>query len=72
MTPLPPELSQYRRIKDTEAAAILGVAVSTLRNARVTGRGAFASIPYSRMGSAIRYSLADILAFAESCKAVGR
>ena len=65
---LPPELQKFRLLRDVDAAAILGIAPQTLRNARVTRKGPFASLPYRHLGTAVRYALADVLAFSESCR----
>ena len=46
---------------EEEAAALLGVSVQTLRNARCTGRGTLAGVEWFRFGSGrgatIRYDL---------------
>ena len=72
--PLPPELRQFQNLKDTEAAALLGVAPQTLRNARFNKKGPFAALPYRKFGTACRYALQDVLAFADAAKveAAGR
>ena len=65
---LPPELEKFRLLNDREAAALLGIAPQTLRNARFSKKGAFAALPVRRLGTACRYSLADCLAFADAAK----
>ena len=65
---LPAELQRYRLLKDTEAAAILGIAPQTLRNARFNKKGPFAALRYRKLGTACRYSLADALNFADASK----
>jgi len=66
--PLPPELQRFRLLRDTEAAALLGIAPQTLRNARTTRRGPFAALPVRRLGTACRYALADLIAFSDAAK----
>jgi hypothetical protein len=65
---LPAELQRYRLLKDTEAAAILGIAPQTLRNARFNKKGPLAALPYRKFGTAVRYSLAEILNFSDASK----
>ena len=60
-----------RPLRDPEAADRLGVRPQTLMNARCTGRGAFASIPYHKLGRSVRYFEADVDAFLE-CHRVDR
>ena len=72
MTSLPPELEKYRNLTDVELAALWNIAPSTLRNARSTGKGPFAKLPYRKIGSAVRYALADCLAFADAAKVGGK
>lgn len=43
-------------IPDTEVAPLLGVSVQTLRNWRSRGVGC----PFIRLGSAVRYRMADV------------
>jgi hypothetical protein len=66
--PLPAELQQFRFLKDTEAAGILGIAPQTLRNARFSKKGPLAALPYRKFGTACRYALKDVLAFADAAK----
>jgi len=51
-------------LNDRQAAEILGLAVSTLRNWRNNGRGPV----YRKMGRAVRYALADLQAFINESK----
>lgn len=44
-------------LTDVEVADILNMSVQTLRNWRNQGRG----LPYIRLGSSIRYQVADVL-----------
>ncbi len=52
-----------RFIDDREAAQILGLSRSYLRQLRVKGGGA----PYSKFNTAVRYRISDLLAWAASC-----
>ncbi|OGQ00359.1 MAG: hypothetical protein A2Z40_05735 [Deltaproteobacteria bacterium RBG_19FT_COMBO_60_16] len=52
-----------RLLRDPQAAELLGVRPQTLMNARCTGSGAYAELPYYRMGRAIRYAEEDIAQF---------
>lgn len=56
----PASLPRY--VDEREAARVLGVSRGTLSNWRTLRRGP----AYVRIGRAIRYSLADIVAFAEA------
>lgn len=49
-------------LTDVQAAERLGLAVKTLRNWRVSGRGP----RFIRLGRAVRYAVADLDAFIES------
>ena len=69
---LPPELEKYRLLKDTEVAVLLGLAPQSHRNARISRKGPLALLPYRKMGSAVRYALADILAFSDGAKVEGK
>ena len=51
-----------RLLKESEAAQILNLEVSTLRRWRWAGRGP----RFVKLGGAVRYQLADINAFVES------
>jgi hypothetical protein len=53
---------QYMTEKETHN--ITGLALSTLRNHRCRGIG----LPYIKVGRAVRYSLADVMAFMEAHK----
>lgn len=57
-----------RRMTEREAAAYLGVQPQTLAVWRCTARY---SLPYYRVGRAVRYSLRDLDAFLESRRAGG-
>ena len=51
-------------LNDVELAAHLGIKVSTLRKWRQTGNG----VPWLKInGSLVRYRLADVSAYLESC-----
>ena len=54
------ELPQY--LNERQVSKMIGRAVQTLRNDRHRGQG----IAYIKMGRAVRYKLADVLAFMES------
>ena len=58
---LPEELKKYQYLNEKQVAALTGLAVQHLRNSRCRGR----LFPYHKIGSSIRYKLADILAFME-------
>ena len=51
-----------RMVNDKEAAAFLGMGVQTLRDWRSNGRVA---LPYSKIGSAVRYRYGDLVEFAK-------
>ena len=57
MTPPAPP----RWIGEREVSALTGLALPTLRNARSLRKG----IPYAKVGSAVRYSLDDVIRFME-------
>ncbi len=61
LTPLPPEIGQLRAVGERDVVAILGVSLQTLRNWRHLGRGP----RYCKYGRAVRYLLADLLAWRE-------
>lgn len=61
LTPLPPEIEQLRAVGEREVVGILGVSLQTLRNWRHLGRGP----RYCKYGRAVRYLLADLLAWRE-------
>jgi len=48
-----------RLVDEHEAAAILGLSVKTLRRWRWAGR----ELPFVKLGSAVRYDLADLQAY---------
>jgi excisionase family DNA binding protein len=50
-------------LTEKEVATLLRVAPSTLRNARSTGKGALAALPYIRIGRLVRYREADVQKF---------
>ena len=55
---IPPTL-----VNETEAAAILGLSVKTIRRWRwASGKG----LRFIKIGSAVRYDLADLVAFIEA------
>ncbi len=54
-----------RLLRDPQAAERLGVQPQTLMNARCTGQGAYADLPYFKVGRTVRYSESDIDAFLE-------
>lgn len=49
-----------RLLNDREAAALLGLAVQTLRDWRCGGR---VPLPFVKVGSAVRYRLGDLVGF---------
>jgi len=51
-------------VKDTEAGSILGLHPQTLRNKRSKGEGP----PYYKIGRAVRYVKADLIAYREARK----
>ena len=55
-----------RLIKTQELAAILGVGVSTIEQARLTGR---LPIPFVRLGRSIRYNITDVENYIANLKA---
>lgn len=57
-------------LTDREAAKLLGLSVSTLRNQRTNGvtPGGIPEIPCVKLGRAVRYDRADLRKFIESCK----
>ena len=58
-------LPQY--VDEKKVAEITGLALSTLRNSRLTRS---IPIPYCKIGRSVRYALADIIEFMESRKIV--
>jgi len=62
LTEAPPKL-----LKEGEAAAILNVEVATLRRWRWAGKP---DLPFHKIGSAVRYDLADLAAFIEAGRRV--
>lgn len=52
-----------RLVNEKEAAAILGLSVKTLQQWRFCATGPV----YRKLGKAVRYSLADLQAYVESC-----
>lgn len=52
-------------LDSTQAAAFLGLSPKTLANWRVSGQQ---SLPYRRIGSAIRYQYSDLQVFADNSK----
>lgn len=51
-------------LREKEVAELIGLAPKTLRNDRSLGR----RLPYSKIGTAVRYDIADVLAFMEAHK----
>ncbi len=49
-----------RPLRDPEAADRLGIKPGTLMNARSSGKGIFASLPYLKIGRTVRYFEADV------------
>ena len=56
----------FRYVDEREVSRITGLALSTLRNARSTGRGP--CIPHLKIGRAVRYSLIDVIRYMEERK----
>lgn len=54
--------NERRYVDEHHVARVTGRALSTLRNERALGRG----IPYYKIGSSVRYLLADVYEFMES------
>lgn len=51
-------------VTEKQAATLLGVSLSTLQQRRFKGQ-----MPrYLKIGKSVRYDLADLMAFAESCR----
>ena len=59
-----PHLPTIRYLKEKEVAALLGLAVQTLRNYRFKGIGP----TYCKVGRAVRYPLPDVIQFMEGNK----
>ncbi len=60
---MPDSLSPPTLLNETEAAAILGLSVKTLRRWRwASGKG----LRFIKIGSAVRYDPADLVAFIEA------
>jgi predicted DNA-binding transcriptional regulator AlpA len=55
-------MSIVRYVREKQAAEITGFAVQTLRNKRHNGDGP----PYVKKGRAVRYPLADLVAWMEA------
>jgi hypothetical protein len=55
---------QDRFVNDVEAAKMLSASPQTLRNWRHSGRGP----AYSKRGRMVRYKVADLLGFMNSCR----
>jgi len=50
-------------LDDHQTAQVLGISVKTLRNWRFTGK---VTLPYRKFGGSVRYSKADVLAWADA------
>lgn len=48
-----------------EVAQFLNISVSTLNNARVSGRAGYP--PYHKIGGSVRYRLSDLEAYLQAC-----
>ena len=64
MAHIPPEQPSSKFVNERKAADILGVAVHTLQNWRVTGRGP----AYYKFEGAIRYATDELAKYASSCR----
>lgn len=51
-------------LNEKQAAALLGLSLSTLQQRRFKGQ----QPPYLKIGKSVRYDLADLITFAESCR----
>ena len=49
---------------EKQVSELTGVSVQTLRRNRLAAKG----IPYLRLGRLVRYRIADILAYLDSCR----
>jgi hypothetical protein len=52
-------------LTDEQAAPLLGTTAQHLRNCRCTGTGAYADLPYYKIGRSVRRSPGDIARFLE-------
>ncbi len=52
-------------LTETEAAAMLSLAPATLKLARCTSRGDIASLPFVKLGRAVRYEFDTVVDWAE-------
>jgi hypothetical protein len=54
-------------LDETEAAKYLGMSLAWMQQDRVSRR----RVPYIKIGRAVRYRVADLIAFVERCKVGG-
>jgi predicted DNA-binding transcriptional regulator AlpA len=59
----PELLNDIKLLNERQAAAFLGIAVDTIRHWRLKKRGPVCI----RLGGAIRYRMADLMAYIDSC-----
>ena len=60
---MPEYVSPPALVNETGAASILGLSVKTLRRWRWAGKP---DLPFHKIGSAVRYDLADLTSFIEA------
>lgn len=56
--------STTKFLTEKQAATLLGLSLSTLQQRRFKGQ----QPPYHKIGKSVRYDVADLLKFAESCR----
>jgi hypothetical protein len=59
-------MNNQKYVDEHEAARILGMKVTTLRNWRVQSAGRGPS--FSRMGRCVRYNVDNLISYARSCE----
>jgi len=60
------ETTKPKYLTEAEVSKITSLALSTLRNQRFARTG----IPYVKLGRAVRYSLSDVVDYAENRKVI--
>lgn len=61
-----PERDELQLLTEADVSALLSVPLQTLRNARSRRAGGFGSLPFVRLGRAVRYKRADVLAYIDA------